>query len=108
MIAAIQSANQISPVNERIYRQSNLLGDWKGTWSKTHQTIDFKVLNIRGTKAQIEYTHNDRTERGFGTVNGTTLNFGNVTIATHDGKTGAMQSVVGSAVMNGSLVKSRS
>jgi hypothetical protein len=106
MIAGIQSANQISPVNERLYRQSNLLGDWKGTWSKTHETVDVKVLNIRGARAQVEYTHNGRTERGIGTVNATTLNFGNVTMGTRDGKNAAMESVVGTSVMTGFLKKS--
>src|ERR1700682_6189844 len=82
MIAAFQSANQISPASERAYHQSNLIGDWKGTWSKTHLAVEFKVLNIRGNKAQVEYTHNGRTERRFGTVNGSTIKYGNVTIAT--------------------------
>ena len=106
MIAAVQSANQISPASERAYHQSNLIGDWTGTWSKTHQPVEFKVLNIRGNKAQVEYTHNGRTERGYGTVNGSAITYGNVTIATRDGKTAAMQSLVGKIEMTGVLNKS--
>jgi hypothetical protein len=71
-IAATRGANQISPANERVYHQSNLLGDWKGTWSKNHQTIELKVVNIKGNTAQVEYTHNGHTERGAATVNGST------------------------------------
>ena len=106
MIAAVQSANQISPASERAYHQSNLIGDWTGTWSKTHQPVEFKVLNIRGNKAQVEYTHNGRTERGYGTVNGSAITYGNVTIATRDGKNAAMQSLVGKMEMTGVLSKS--
>jgi hypothetical protein len=106
MIAASQSANQISPASERVYHQSNLIGDWKGSWSKTNLAVEFKVLNIRGNKAQVEYTHNGYTERGFGTVNGTTVSYGNVTIASRDGKNAAMQSLVGQFEMTGVLAKS--
>lgn len=105
MVAALQSANQISPASERVYHQSNLIGAWKGTWSKTNLPVEFKVLNIRGTKAQVEYTHNGYTERGTGTVNGTTVSYGNITIASRDGKTAAMQSLVGQFEMTGILAK---
>src|SRR5882757_1286347 len=95
MITAAQSANQISPAKERVYHQSNLIGTWKGTWTKNHQPVEIKVLNIRGSRAQIEYTHNGHTERGTGTVDGATINYNNVTIATRDGKNAAMQFVLG-------------
>src|SRR5260221_1331341 len=105
MIAATKTANQIPPANERVYHQSTLIGSWKGTWSKPHQAVEFKVLNIRGNKAQVEYTHNGRTERGFGTVNGSAITYGKVTIATRDGKNAAMQSLIGKTEMTGTLAK---
>ncbi len=71
---------------ERMYHQSNLLGEWKGTWTANNQTVSFKVVNIRGSQAVVEYTHNGRTERGIGTVNGSTIDFGSVTLGTKNGK----------------------
>jgi len=87
-MTAIQSAsaNQISPAMERMYHQSSLLGEWKGTWTGNNSAVSFKVVNIRGTQATVEYTHNGHTERGIGTVNGATIDFGAVTIGTKDGK----------------------
>jgi hypothetical protein len=84
-MTTIQSSSQISPANERVYHQSYLLGDWKGTWTNSSQPVEFKVVNIRGDKAQVEYTHNGHTERGLGDVNGGTITFGNVTIVTRNG-----------------------
>ncbi|CCE02258.1 hypothetical protein [Bradyrhizobium sp. STM 3809] len=89
-MVAVQSTNQISPANERVYRQSNLLGEWKGTWTASGQAVSFKVVNIRGAAATVEYTHNGRTERGIGQVNGTTIDFGPVTIGTKNGKTAVL------------------
>ena len=80
------STSQISPANERLYHQSSLVGDWKGKWAGNNQDVGFKVVNIRGTRAQIEYTHNGHTERGFGQVSGATVTFGSVTVGTKDGK----------------------
>jgi hypothetical protein len=51
MTTISNTTSQISPVEERIYHQSNLLGDWKGTWTKGGQPVEFKVINIRGTTA---------------------------------------------------------
>jgi hypothetical protein len=85
------SASHINPVNEKLYHQSNLLGDWKGSFKKTNGSIDFKVLSINGSTAQVEYTHNGHTERGTGTVDGVTLSFGNVTIATRNGTQAAFE-----------------
>jgi hypothetical protein len=85
------STSQISPAMERVYHQSRLVGDWKGVWTKTRQQVEFKVLNIRGTQAQVEYTHNGHTERGLGDVNGATISFGNVSIGTRDGQTAAFE-----------------
>ncbi|WP_420133451.1 hypothetical protein [Rhodopseudomonas sp.] len=84
------STNQISPANERLYGLSRLVGEWKGKWASTGQDVGFKVVNIRGSTAQVEYTHHGRTERGLATVQGGTLTFGNVTIGTKNGKTAAL------------------
>jgi hypothetical protein len=104
-IAATQSANQISPANERVYHQSNLLGDWKGSWTTNHQPVEFKVVNIKAGTAQVEYTHNGHTERGTATVNGATITFGDVTIGTRDGKNAALEFSVGTAKMSAVLTK---
>ena len=85
-MAVIRSTNQISPAMERVYRQSNLLGEWKGSWTASGQAVSFKVVNIRGAAATVEYTHNGRTERGIGEVNGSTIDFGAVTLGTKNGK----------------------
>ena len=85
------SASHINPVNEKLYHQSNLLGDWKGNFKKTNGSVDFKVLNINGSTAQVEYTHNGHTERGTGTVDGDTVTFGDVTIGTRDGTNAAFE-----------------
>jgi len=85
------SASHISTVNEKLYHQSNLLGDWKGNFKKTNEAVDFKVVSINGDTAQVEYTHNGHTERGTATVNQNTITFGNVTIGTRDGKQAAFE-----------------
>jgi hypothetical protein len=109
-MTTIQSSttNQISPADERVYHQSNLLGDWKGTWSKTGRPVELKVVNIRGTKAQVEYTHDGHTERGQADVNGASITYGNVTIATRNGSVAAMEFSVGSAKMTAVLNKQAS
>lgn len=85
------SASHINPVNETLYRQSNLLGDWKGTTKQNHASVEFKVISINGTSAQVEYTHNGRTERGTATVSQNSISFGNVTIATRNGTQAAFE-----------------
>ena len=104
-MTAIQSTSQISPATERVYHQSNLLGDWKGTSTRDHQPIEFKVINIRGSKAQVEYTHNGRTERGLADVNGATITFGNVTIGTRNGTKAAFEFSAGNAKWSAILDK---
>jgi hypothetical protein len=99
------TTSQISPATERVYHQSNLLGDWKGTWKNTSRPVEFKVVNIRGNKAQIEYTHDGHTERGQGDVNGATINFGNVTIGTRNGSVAAFEFSVGGATKTAILNK---
>src|SRR5262252_3048360 len=104
-MTTIQSSSQISPANERVYHQSYLLGDWKGTWTNSSQPVEFKVVNIRGDKAQVEYTHNGHTERGLGDVNGATITFGNVTIGTRNGTKAALEFSVAGAKKTATLNK---
>jgi hypothetical protein len=104
-IGATLRGNQILPANDRVDKQSNLLGDWKGSWTNSHQPVELKVLSIKGNKAQVEYTHNGHTERGAGTVNGNTITYGNVTIGTRDGKKAALEFSFGTARMSANLDK---
>jgi hypothetical protein len=97
--------SQISPANERVYHQSNLLGDWKGSFSKNHQPIEVKVVSINGQSAQVEYTHNGHTDRGTGTVDGSTVSFGNITIGTRNGTNAALEFSFGTAKMTATLTK---
>ena len=108
MTTISSTTNQISPADERVYHQSNLVGDWKGTWTKSGQPVEFKVLNIRGGKAQVEYTHNGHTERGLADVSGYSITFGDVTIATRNGSAAAMEFSVGTAKMTAILNKQAS
>ena len=105
MTTISSATSQISPATERVYHQSNLLGDWKGTWKNTSRPVEFKVINIRGDKAQIEYTHDGHTERGQGDVNGATITFGNVTIGTRNGSVAAFEFSVGGATKTAILNK---
>jgi hypothetical protein len=107
-MTTVQGTSQISPADERVYHQSNLLGDWKGAWTKTNQAVEFKVINIRGGKAQVEYTHNGRTERGFGAVDQNTITFDNVTIATRNGQRAVMVFDAGGTTMTAALDKQAS
>src|ERR1700733_11684578 len=101
----IPHSSQISPANERVYHQSNLLGDWKGTFSKNHQPIEVKVVSINGQSAQVEYNHNGHTDRGTGTVDGSTVSFGNITIGTRNGTNAALEFSFGTAKMTATLTK---
>jgi hypothetical protein len=83
--------SRISPFNERVYHQSNLLGDWKGAFKQSHQPVEFKVVSINGSTAQVEFTHNGHTERGQATVDQNSITFGNVTIATRNGQQAAFE-----------------
>lgn len=89
--SAGQGASQISPANERAWHQSNLLGDWKGTIKQKNAPVEFKVLSINGSSAQVQYTHNGHTERGTATVDKDSITFGNVTIATRNGQQAAFE-----------------
>ncbi len=104
-IATTQGASRISPVNEKLYHQSNLLGDWKGSFAKNHQAIEFKVVSITGSTAQVEYTHNGHTERGTAAVDQNYITFGNVTIATRDGQKAALEFSFGTAKQDAILNK---
>jgi len=90
-ITSIPKGSQIAPATERVYHQSNLIGDWKGTWKNSSQPVEFKVINIRGDSAQVEYTHNGHTERGSASVDGATITFGDVTIGTKNGQVAALE-----------------
>lgn len=107
-MSTIPSGNAISPAAERVYHQSYLLGDWKGTWSSNHQSVEFKVINIRGNTAQVEYTHDGHTERGIADVNGGLITFGNVSIATRNGQKAALEFSFGPAKMTAILDKESS
>ena len=85
------AASHISTLNEKLYHQSNLLGDWKGNFKQTNQPVEFKVLSINGDTAQVEFTHNGYTERGSATVSQNSISFGNVTIATRNGQKAAFE-----------------
>lgn len=89
--ATIPAGSQISPANERVWHQSNLIGDWKGTTKQNNQPVEVKVLSINGSTAQVQYIHNGRTERGTGTVSQNSITFGNVTIATRNGTQAAFE-----------------
>ena len=102
-IATTQSASRISPVNERVYHQSNLLGDWKGSFANNNQAVEVKVVSITGATAQVEYTHNGRTERISASVNQNFITFGNLTIGTRDGKTAGVEFSFG-AVRQGAIL----
>ncbi|HLZ01917.1 MAG TPA: hypothetical protein VKR55_07160 [Bradyrhizobium sp.] len=104
-VSTIPKGSQISPVQERVYHQSNLIGDWKGSWQKNGRPIEFKVINIRGSTAQVEYTHDGHTERGTASVDGATISFGNVTIGTKNGQVAALEFSSGTAKMTAVLGK---
>ena len=105
MAIVTSSTSQISPANERVFHQSRLVGEWKGNWVGNNQPVSFKVVNIRGARAQVEYTHNGRTERGFGEVAGSLLTFGTVTVGTKDGKSLVLLSSAGAGKQTATLEK---
>jgi hypothetical protein len=105
MAAISSSTSQISPANERMYHQSTLVGDWKGNWAGNNQPVGFKVVNIRGARAQVEYTHNGHTERGFGQVSGSLITFGSITVGTKDGKSLVLLSSAGAGKQTATLEK---
>jgi hypothetical protein len=104
-MTAIQSTNQISPAKERMYHVSNLLGEWKGSWTANNSAVSFKVVNIRGAAATVEYTHNGHTERGIGSVNGATIDFGAVTLGTKNGKNAVLLFSAGGGKASATLEK---
>ena len=44
----IPKGSQISPATERVYHQTNLIGDWKGTWKDSGRQLEFKVARGKG------------------------------------------------------------
>jgi hypothetical protein len=107
-ITTIPKGSQISPATERVYHQSNLIGDWKGSWQKNGRPVEVKVVNIRGSTAQIEYTHDGHTERGIGSVDGATISYGNITIGTKNGSVAALEFSSGTSKMDAVLNKQSS
>jgi hypothetical protein len=104
-VISIPKGSQISPATERVYHQSNLIGDWKGAWKNNNRPVEFKVINIRGDSAQVEYTHDGHTERGIGSVDGATVTFGNVTVGTKNGSVGVIEFSSGTAKQTAVLNK---
>jgi hypothetical protein len=104
--AVIATGSQISKQNEAVYHQSNLLGTWTGTWSNSKQPITFKVLKISGSTAEIEYTHNGKTEKGQATVSQNIVTYGDITIGTRNGTNGAIEFAAGNIKQTGVLTKS--
>jgi hypothetical protein len=104
-VSTIPKGSQIPPATERVYHQSNLIGDWKGSWHKNGRPVEVKIVNIRGTTAQVEYTHDGHTERGTGSVDGATITFGNITIGTKNGSVAALEFSSGTAKMTAVLNK---
>jgi hypothetical protein len=104
-IATTQGASRITPINEKLYHQSNLLGDWKGSFSNTHQAIEVKVVSINGATAQVEYTHNGHTERISATIDQNVITFGNLAIGTRDGTTAGVEFSFGTVRQDAILTK---
>src|SRR5262249_38857530 len=93
----IPKGSQISPATERVYHQTNLIGDWKGTGKDSSRPVEFKVVNIRGSQATVEYTHDGHTERGIASVDGATITYGDVTIGTKNGSVAVLEFSSGTA-----------
>jgi hypothetical protein len=104
-IGTTQGASRILPINEKLYHQSNLLGDWKGSFSNTNQAVEVKVVSINGSTAQVEYTHNGRTERISASVDRNFITFGNLTIGTRDGTTAGVEFSFGAVRQDAVLTK---
>jgi hypothetical protein len=104
----IPKGSQISPATERVYHQTNLIGDWKGTWKNSSSPVEFKVVNIRGPQAEVEYTHDGHTERGIASVDGATVTYGNVTVGTKNGSVAVLEFSSGTAKKTAVLNKDTS
>ncbi|MDR3493316.1 MAG: hypothetical protein P4L82_01830 [Ancalomicrobiaceae bacterium] len=87
--AVTTNGSYISGVNERLYKQSNLLGTWKGTMDGK-AIVTLKVTSIKGSTAQVEFDHGSTKEHGTATVSQNTLTYGNVTIGTKNGTNAVM------------------
>ncbi len=103
-ITVASSGSFILPANERVYKTSNLLGEWQGTWNDK-QTFSFKVLSIKNNQAKIEYTHDGRKEAGNAIVDKNTITFGNVTIITRNGANGVIQFKLGTFEKHTTILK---
>jgi hypothetical protein len=107
-VPAVPAGSQISPVDQVLYHQSNLIGDWKGSWTKTGGAIELDVVSINNGLATVKYTHNGYTERGTATVSQNTITYGDVTLGTRDGQNAALEFAAGTATQSAILTKSAS
>ena len=106
MVSALSlRPNVISPVNEKLYHTSNLMGEWQGKFPNG-QSVTFKVFNIVNGNAQVEYDHNGQIDRGTAAVNKNIITYGPVQIATKDGSAGVLLFKSGSYSISTALVKS--
>jgi hypothetical protein len=107
-VPAVPAGSQISPVDQVLYHQSNLVGDWKGTWTKSGGAVELDVVSINNGIASVKYTHNGYTERGTATVSQNTISYGDVTLGTRDGTNAALEFSAGTATQSAILTKSAS
>jgi len=107
-IPAVPAGSQISPVDQALYHQSNLIGDWKGSWTKTGGAVELDVVSINNGTATVDYTHNGYTERGTATVSQNTITYGDLTLGTRDGQNAALEFAYGSATQSAILTKASS
>ena len=107
-IPAVPAGSQISKVDQALYHQSNLIGDWKGSWTKNGQAVELDVVSIKNGTATVNYTHNGYTERGTATVSQNTITYGDVTLGTRDGTKAALEFAAGTATQSAILTKSTS
>jgi hypothetical protein len=103
--AITATGSQVSKQDETLYQQGNLIGTWTGKWSGTNQSVTFKVLKITGSTAEIEYDHNGQIQKGQATVSQNSITFGNVTIGTNNGSSGAIEFEAGTVTKTGTLTK---
>ncbi|MDR3375856.1 MAG: hypothetical protein P4L98_19185 [Ancalomicrobiaceae bacterium] len=83
------NGSYISPANEAVYHQSQLIGTWQGTMNG-NQPVTFTVKNIKGSTAQVEFDQGGKKEFGTASVDQNTLTFNNFSIATNNGSLGVL------------------
>ncbi|MDR3439040.1 hypothetical protein [Telmatospirillum sp.] len=83
------NGSYISPANEAVYHQSQLIGTWQGTMNG-NQAVTFTVKNIKGSSAQVEMDYAGKKEFGTASVDQNVLTFNNFSIATKNGSLGVL------------------